>query len=50
MKEWERPKFAIKENDVAHVPKSDVVKKLPQPERPGGTTQREQLFILRAGM
>ncbi len=44
-KEWERPTFAIKENDVAHVPKSDVVKKLPQPKRPGGTTRREQLLI-----
>lgn len=44
-KEWERPTFAIKENDVAHVPRSDVVKKLPQPKRPGGTTRREQLFI-----
>ncbi len=44
-KEWERPTFAIKENDVAHVPKSDVVKKLPQPKRPGGTTQRGQLLI-----
>ncbi|KAK9977146.1 hypothetical protein ABG768_018967 [Culter alburnus] len=44
-KEWERPTFAIKENDVAHFPKSDVVKKLPQPKRPGGTTRREQLFI-----
>jgi len=29
--------FAIKENDGAHVPKSDV----PQPNRPGGTTWRE---------
>lgn len=44
-KEWERPTFAIKVNDVAYVPKSDVVKKLPQPKRPGGTTRREQLFI-----
>ncbi|XP_051955280.1 uncharacterized protein LOC127624545 [Xyrauchen texanus] len=44
-KEWERPTFVIKENDVAHVPKSDVVKKLPQPKRPGGTTRREQLLI-----
>ncbi|KAI4822668.1 hypothetical protein KUCAC02_008200 [Chaenocephalus aceratus] len=43
-KQWERPTFAIKENDVAHVPKGDVVKKLPQPNRPGGTTRREQLF------
>lgn len=42
--QWERPTFAIKENDVAHVPKGDVVKKLPQPNRPGGTTRREQLF------
>ncbi|KAK9523099.1 hypothetical protein VZT92_019523 [Zoarces viviparus] len=43
-KEWERPMFAVKENDVAHVPKGDVVKKLPQTNRPGGTTRREQLF------
>lgn len=42
-KVWKRPTFAIKENDVAHVPKSDVVKKLPQPDRPGGTTRREKL-------
>lgn len=44
-KAWERPTFAFRENDVADVPKSDVVKKLPQPKRPGGTTRREQLFI-----
>ncbi|KAL1249482.1 hypothetical protein QQF64_020487 [Cirrhinus molitorella] len=37
--------LCIKENDVAHVPKSEVVKKLPQHKRPGGTTQREQLLI-----
>ena len=43
-KKWERPTFAIKDKDVAHVPKGDVVKKLPQPNRPGGTTRREQLF------
>lgn len=43
-KAWERPTFSIKENDVAHVPKIDVVKKLPQPKRRGGTTRREQLF------
>lgn len=44
-KAWERPTFAFRENDVADVPKSHVVKKLPQPKRPGGTTRREQLFI-----
>ena len=43
-KTWERPTFALKENDVAHVLKSDVVKKLPNPEQRGGTTRREQLL------
>ena len=43
-KEWVRPTFAVKENDVAHVPKGDVVKKLPQPNRPGRTTRRQHLF------
>ncbi|CAL8376007.1 unnamed protein product [Arctogadus glacialis] len=32
-KEWEGPTFALKENDLAHVHKSDVVKKLPQPKK-----------------
>ncbi|KAL1269687.1 hypothetical protein QQF64_031976 [Cirrhinus molitorella] len=44
-KECERPTFAIKENYVAYVPKSDVVKKLSQPKRPGGTIRGEQLLI-----
>lgn len=43
-KVWERPTFAVKEGDIAHVPKQDVVKRLPQPCNPGGTTRREQLF------
>ena len=44
-KMWERPTFAIKDKDVAYVPKADVVRKLPQPKTPGGTTRREQLFV-----
>lgn len=41
----EKPTFAFKENDVALFPQSDVLKKLPQPHRAGGTARREQHFI-----
>lgn len=41
----EKPTFAFKEDDVALFPQSDVLKKLPQPRRAGGTARREHLFI-----
>lgn len=41
----EKPTFAFKENDVALFPQSDVLKKLPQPQKAGGTARRQQHFI-----
>lgn len=41
----EKPTFVFKENDMAFFPQSDVPKKLPQPQKAGGTARREQHFI-----
>uniref|UniRef100_A0A3B4XFV9 Zgc:113274 n=1 Tax=Seriola lalandi dorsalis TaxID=1841481 RepID=A0A3B4XFV9_SERLL len=40
-----KPTFAFKENNEASVPRSDVLKKLPQPQKVGGTARREQQFV-----
>lgn len=40
-----KPTFAFKEKDEASFPRSDVLKKLPQPQKAGGTARREQQFI-----
>lgn len=40
-----KPAFAFKKNDKGSFPRSDVLKKLPQPQRVGGTARREQQFI-----
>ncbi|CAM4691905.1 unnamed protein product [Leuciscus chuanchicus] len=37
--------FAFKENDVGSVPLNDVLKKLPKPQKVGGTARREQQLI-----
>lgn len=37
--------FAFKENDVGSVPLKDVLKKLPKPQKVGGTARREQQLI-----
>lgn len=41
----EKPTFAFKEKDEASFPLSDVLTKLPQPQKAGGTARREQQFI-----
>ncbi|XP_074490962.1 uncharacterized protein LOC141767499 [Sebastes fasciatus] len=41
----EKPTFAFMEKDEASFPLSDVLTKLPQPQKAGGTARREQQFI-----
>jgi len=40
-----KPIFTFKENDEGVIPRGDVLKKLPTPQKLGGTARREQKFI-----
>lgn len=40
-----KPIFTFRENDEVVIPRGDVLKKLPTPQKLGGTARREHKFI-----
>ena len=45
-----KPIFTFRENDEGVIPRGDVLKKLPTPQKLGGTARREHKFTFPSGI